>query len=63
MATKKTSTTKELFKMTEGGPIAGNGKSRMYTGKVGGFEIGTVVAPNKSAGRKKLLSIARGLLK
>lgn len=60
MATKKSS--KELFTMTEGGPIAGT-KTRMYTGKIGGFDLGTVVANTKAAGKKKLLTIARGLLK
>ena len=62
MASKKKSS-KELFTMAEGGPIAGTTKNRLYSGKVGGFDLGTVVAANKTAGRKKLLTIARGLLK
>ena len=62
MAAKKKGSTKELFTVKEGGALAA-GKGRLYTGYVGGFEIGTVVAPNKTAGRKKLLTIARGLLK
>ena len=60
MASKKS--TKELFTMTEGGAIAGT-KGKLFSGKVGGFDIGQVVAPNKTDGRKKLLAIARKLLK
>lgn len=58
MATKK----KELFTMKELGTTADK-KTSMYNGCVGGFDIGTVVAPNKSAAKKKLLAIARRLLK
>lgn len=37
-------------------------KGHLYHGYVGGYALGAVMAPNKTAGRKKLLSIARKLL-
>lgn len=59
---KTTSKTRTLFRLTEKGETADK-KGRLYEGHVGGFNIGSVVAKNKTAGRKKLLSIARKLLK
>lgn len=58
MASKK----KDLFRMEEKGKTADN-KGCIYEGYVGGHKLGTVVAANKTAGKKKLLSIARRLLK
>jgi len=62
MATKKSTATKTLFRMTEKGATADK-KGKLYEGHVGGFALGAVVAPNKTAARKKLLGIARKLLK
>ena len=51
-----------LFHMKEHGRTA-DGKHGLYAGQVGGKDIGTVVAKNATDGRKKLLRIARQLLK
>ena len=53
---------RELFRMEDKGPTADR-KSHLYCGYVGGHDIGCVVAANKTAARKKLLNIARQLLK
>lgn len=50
-----------LFRMEDKGASADK-RGNLYTGYVGGFELGAVMAPNKTAGRKKLLAIARKLL-
>ena len=45
---------KELLTVeSTGGSADGNGN--IYCGKVGGYNLGSVVAPNKTAARKKLL--------
>ena len=59
---KKKASAGPLLKVKEEGAIAG-GKNRMYSGSIGSYEIGTVVAANKTAGKKKLLTLARKLLK
>ncbi len=61
MAAKKKST-KALFCMEDKGPTADK-KGHLYHGYVGGHALGAVVAANKTAGKKKLLAIARKLLK
>jgi len=62
MPAKKKKKTSELFTLEEKGPAAdGNGK--LYCGWVGGHEIGCVISANKSAARKKLIGIARRMLK
>lgn len=61
-AKKKTSSTRTLFRMEDKGATADK-KGNLYHGYVGGFSLGAVVAPNKTAGKKKLLAIARKLLK
>ena len=38
-------------------------KGFLFHGYIGGYALGAVVAANKTAGKKKLLSIARKLLK
>ena len=62
MATKKSSGGRTLFRMEDKGATADK-KGSLYHGYVGGFALGAVVAANKAAGRKKLLAIARKLLK
>jgi len=59
---KKPNGTKTLFRMEDKG-VTADKKGSLYHGYVGGFALGAVVAPNKTAGRKKLLAIARKLLK
>ena len=59
MANKKS---KDLFRMEEKGKTADN-KGCIYDGFVGGHKLGSVVAANKTAGKKKLMAIARKLLK
>lgn len=51
-----------LFTMTDDGATA-DGKGKMYCGWVGKHKIGTVVAPNATTARKRLLVIARRMLK
>jgi len=58
----KVTSKKSLFRVTEKGQTADN-KGRIYEGHVGSHNIGQVVAKNMTAGRKKLLTIARKLLK
>ncbi len=58
---KKTTAPRALFRMEDKGATADK-KGRLYHGYVGGFHLGAVVAPNKTAGKKKLLSIARKML-
>ena len=53
---------KHLFRMEEKGPTADKNGS-LYIGHVGNYELGAVVAPNKAAAKKKLLAIARKMLK
>ena len=52
-----------LFKMKDEGKVAGSKSQRLYSGSVGNHQLGTVVAGNKTLGRKKLMSLARKLLK
>lgn len=54
--------TRTLFRMEDKGPMADR-KGTLYKGFVGGYDLGTVVAPNKTAAKKKLLAIARKALK
>ena len=53
---------KELFRIEPMGGSA-DGKGSLYCGYVGGYKLGCVMAPNKTDARKKLMSIARKLLK
>ncbi len=57
----KEKTKKTLFSMEDKLPTADR-KGYLFHGYVGGFALGAVVAANKTAGRKKLLSIARKML-
>lgn len=53
-----------LLKVKEDSRIEGGKKvQRIYSAKVGGQDIGKVIAPNMTGAKKKFLSIARALLK
>ena len=54
---KKKKKSRSLFTMKDVGPAVGKG--RVYTGFVGGHEIGSCVSATASAARKKLLAAAR----
>ncbi len=53
-----------LLQVKEENQLSGTKKTQhVYSGKVGNVPIGNVVAENKTKARKKLLTIARKLLK
>ena len=53
---------KELLTVKANGGTA-DGRGNIYTGHLGGHNIGSVVAKNQTEARKKLLTCARKLLK
>lgn len=59
---KQTSSSAELLRVATVGGTA-DGKGTIYSGSIGNFPLGNVLARNQSAARKKLLIAARRYLK
>ena len=58
----KTTKPKQFFRMEEKGSTADK-KGSIYNGFIGNYDLGAVVAPNKTTARKRLLAIARKMCK